>query len=113
MRSLKTNIIRRKMEDNVDKLNKKQRQRRNKLLKKQKAAEETKQADIEHQKKIENIKSMFRTKMEERKIGRSSKIIKENILEKTLKQLGVDKDKFKADLEAVKKQGGLQVDLKK
>lgn len=102
------------MEDeNINTLNKKQRQRRNKRLKKQKATEEAKQTDIEYQKKIENIKTMFRAKMEERKIGRSSKIIKENILDKTLKQLGVDKEQFKADLEAVKRQGGLQIDLKK
>ena len=36
---------------------------------------------------------------------------KEKILEKTLATLGVDKDKLKADLEAVRKQGGLTLNI--
>lgn len=62
--------------------------------------------------KEEEKRAMFRAKIVEKRIQRSSKALKEHVLEKTLKQIGIDKDKFKSDLEAVQKQGGLEINLK-
>lgn len=53
----------------------------------------------------ENAKSLLRSKITERRISRSSKAIKEHTLDKTLKNLGIDKEKFKQDLEAVQSRG--------
>ena len=47
------------------------------------------------------------------KISRGSKHSKEMVLENVLKKMGLDKDKLKADIIAVKKQGGLTIDLSK
>jgi hypothetical protein len=58
------------------------------------------------------LSNLLKSKLGEKRIDRSSKFNKELILDKTLKQLGIEKDKFKADLEAVKKQGGLEINLK-
>jgi hypothetical protein len=58
-----------------------------------------------------NLRTLLRSKLEERKIQRSSKKTKEHVLEKTLKKIGIDKEQLKKDLELVKKQGGLQVKL--
>jgi hypothetical protein len=62
--------------------------------------------------KNESIKDILRSKIEEKKINRCSKKTKEAILENNLKKIGIDKNKLKEDLEAVKKQGGLTVDFK-
>lgn len=50
-------------------------------------------------------------KIGEKKIGRGSKKQKEHVLEKTLNAFGLDKNKFKADIEAIKKQGGFTLDM--
>lgn len=62
--------------------------------------------------KLEELRNLCRAKRGEMRINRSTKLQKENILDKTLKQIGIDKEKFKKDLEAVKKQGGLELNIK-
>jgi len=57
------------------------------------------------------LRNMLRAKIGEKRIQRSSKQNRENILDKTLKDIGNDKEKFKKDLEEVKKQGGLEMNL--
>ena len=51
-------------------------------------------------------------KIGEKGINRSTKKNKEKILEKGLKDLGIDQEKFKEDLEKIKKQSGLEINLK-
>ena len=57
--------------------------------------------------------SELRTKLREKiaiqRITRGTKEQKENTLEKALKDMGVDQEKLKADLKAVKAQGGLTI----
>lgn len=55
------------------------------------------------------LRNMLRAKIAEKKIERSDKKQKEKILEKTLKNIGIDKDQFKKDLEKVKENGGLEI----
>ena len=55
------------------------------------------------------LKKLLRAKISEKTIERSNKNQKEQILEKTLKDIGIDKEKFKADLEKVKQNGGLEI----
>jgi hypothetical protein len=55
----------------------------------------------------------LKSKLQDKQFGRNSKKQKEIFLEKNLEKIGIDKDKFKADLEAVKKQGGLEINMKK
>ena len=62
-----------------------------------------------HRKQLSNL---LKSKITEKQIYRSGKIQRETVLEKTLGSLGIDKDKFKADLEAIKKQGGLEISMK-
>lgn len=57
------------------------------------------------------LRNMLRAKIGEKRIQRSSKQNKENMLDKTLKDIGIDKEKFKKDLEEIKKQGGLEMNL--
>ena len=57
------------------------------------------------------LRNMLRAKIGEKRIQRSSKQNRENILDKTLKDIGIDKEKFKKDLEEIKKQGGLEMNL--
>ena len=59
------------------------------------------------------LSNLLKSKLGEKRINRSSKLNKELILDKTLKKLGIEKDKFKADLEEVKKQGGLEINMKR
>ena len=66
----------------------------------------------EHKARIKELRNLCRSKRGELRIKRSSKRQKEDMLEKTLKQIGIDKEKFKADLEAVKKQGGFEINMK-
>ena len=70
----------------------------------------TKLSPKEESRKI--LRDKLMNKINERRIMRNTKESKEIILEKTLNDIGIDKEKFKADLEAVKKQGGLQINLK-
>jgi len=58
------------------------------------------------------LSNLLNSKIKEKQIYRSGNNQKEKVLEKTLGSLGIDKDKFKADLEAVKKQGGLEINMK-
>ena len=62
--------------------------------------------------RIKELRDLCRSKRGELRIKRSSKIQKDDILQKTLKQIGIDKEKFKADLESVKKQGGFEINMK-
>jgi len=58
---------------------------------------------------MDNSKKLLRyelqAKIREKQISRSNKITKENILKKSMGEVGIDYDKFKEDLEAVKKSG--------
>jgi hypothetical protein len=64
-------------------------------------------------KKRKKLRQELRYKISEGQISRSNKQNKELILEKNLKKMGLDKDKLKADIEAVNKQGGLTLNLSK
>lgn len=59
----------------------------------------------------ENLRQKLRAKIGQGRIARSSKQNKEKVLDKTLSKIGLDKDKLKADIEALKKQGGLTIKL--
>lgn len=61
----------------------------------------------------EELKKRLRARIEEGKISRSSKVVKQDILDKTLKNMGIDKEKLEKDMEEVKKQGGLTINLNK
>lgn len=74
--------------------------------------EQKKQEEQSREKKFKDMRALFKAKLGEKRIQRSSKATKERVLEQTLKQIGIDKEKFKADMEAVKKQGGLEINLK-
>lgn len=58
-------------------------------------------------------KRRIRAIIEEKRIQRCSKIQKDKILDDSLKKIGIDKKKLQEDLEAVKKQGGFELTLKK
>lgn len=60
----------------------------------------------------EALLNKLREKIGEKGISRNTKKNKEKILDKGLKDLGIDKEKFKEDLEKIKKQGGLEINLK-
>ena len=64
-------------------------------------------------KERKKLRQKLRYKIGEGRISRSNKQHKELILEKTLKKMGLDKDKLKADIEAVNKQGGFTLNLSK
>ena len=66
--------------------------------------------DKEMQRK--KLSNLLKSKITEKQIYRSGKNQKEKVLEKTIVSLGIDKDKFKTDLEAIKKQGGLEINMK-
>lgn len=59
------------------------------------------------------LSKLLRDKLGEKCIDRSTKKAKEEVLNKTLKHFGIEKDKFKADLDAVRKQGGLEINVKR
>ena len=62
---------------------------------------------------MENKREELRAKLSESKINRSSKKQKDQILTTTLKDMGIDKDRLTADMEAVKKEGGFTLNLSK
>jgi hypothetical protein len=68
--------------------------------------------DITPKKNINPNRNDIRSKIGEKSILRSSKDNREAILDKVLHDIGIDKEKFKADLEAIKKQGGLELNIK-
>ena len=53
----------------------------------------------------------LRGKIGEHKMKRSSKETREKVFSEGLKEMGIDKEKFKEDLENIKKQGGLNISL--
>ena len=53
------------------------------------------------------LKSKLKSKILDKNLKRSSTKRKDILMDKNFKKMGIDKEKFKADLEAVKKQGGL------
>lgn len=57
----------------------------------------------------QDSRKLLRGKIAEKRISRSSKLIKEHTLDKTLKDLGIDKEKFKQDLEAVQSRGKVTI----
>mgnify|MGYP005987519343 FL=1 len=59
----------------------------------------------------EKLRQKLRAKIGESRISRSSKHNKEKVLDKELKKMGLDKEKLKADISAVKKQGGLTLNF--
>ena len=54
----------------------------------------------------QKLKNKLKAKIGEKNIYRKNKKTKEQILNTTMKQLGLDYNKLKADIIAVKKQGG-------
>lgn len=54
--------------------------------------------------KLKKLRNLCKSKRGEMRIQRSSKKKKEAVLDQILQQIGIDKEKFKADLEAVRKQ---------
>jgi len=52
-------------------------------------------------------KTKLRNKILEKSLKRSSNVRKETIMDRDFKKMGIDKEKFQSDLEAVRKQGGL------
>jgi predicted DsbA family dithiol-disulfide isomerase len=56
--------------------------------------------------KRNELRKKLRERIIERQIGRSSKENKDKVLTDTLKSMGIDKEKFKKDLEAMQKAGG-------
>ena len=60
----------------------------------------------------EALRRKLRQKLGEKKITRGTRKTQEKIFEKSLKKMGLDKDRFKKDLEAVKKQGSISLDVK-
>ena len=61
----------------------------------------------------DDLRAKLRAKLSESKINRSSKKQKDQILTTTLKDMGIDKDRLTADMEAVKKEGGFTLNLSK
>lgn len=59
----------------------------------------------------QELRNALKAKITEKQIERSTKDRKEQVLDKTLKNLGLDKEKLKKDLEELKKQGGLKIDM--
>ena len=53
------------------------------------------------------LKTKLKSKILDKNLKRSSNNRKEIMMDKNFKKMGIDKERFKADLEAVKKQGGL------
>jgi hypothetical protein len=60
----------------------------------------------------ELLRAKLRDKVEESRIERSNKNIKNKILHQTLKEMGIDRDKLTKDMEEVKKEG-LTINLTK
>jgi len=64
-----------------------------------------------HKPSLKELRDLLHAKIGEKRIQRSSKTAKEHTLERTLRTLGIDKDKFKADVDAVQKQGGFTMTM--
>jgi hypothetical protein len=53
-----------------------------------------------------NLRDSLKAKIMEKGLKRSSNVRREGIMDKNFKKMGIDKEKFNEDLEALKKQGG-------
>ena len=62
--------------------------------------------------KREALRQKLRAKLGESRINRSGKVCKEQILNKSMSTMGLDYKKLKADLAAIKKEGGITLNLK-
>ena len=54
----------------------------------------------------DSLRNSLKTKILEKNMKRCSTVRRDGLMEKDFKKFGIDKEKFKADLEALKKQGG-------
>jgi len=61
--------------------------------------------------RLKELRLLCASKRGELQLKRSSKVCRESVFSKTLKDIGIDKDKLKKDLEEIKKQGGLEIKL--
>ncbi len=60
-----------------------------------------------------DLKQKLRDKIHSRSMERITVRVRNDILEKSLKTMGIDQDKLRSDLEAVNKMGGFTIDMKK
>jgi len=58
------------------------------------------------------LKDKLKEKMQLLKLKRSTKRSRDTFVDNKLKNIGIDKEKLKNDMEQIKKQGGLTFDLK-
>ena len=58
-----------------------------------------------------DLKAKLRERLYAQRISRTTKHNRERTVDQALKNLGIDQEKFKADLAAVKAQGGLTMNL--
>lgn len=61
---------------------------------------------------ISQSRAILQAKIAEKRLQRASRHAKDQILERTMKSMGIEKEKFQKDLEAVTKAGGLTIDAK-
>jgi hypothetical protein len=52
------------------------------------------------------LRKKLRAKIEEGSIKRSTKEVRQKVLDKTLKDMGIDKDKLKEDMDRLNKENG-------
>lgn len=69
-------------------------------------------SDTSEKDKKDNLKDKLKEKMQLLKLKRSTKRSRDTFVDNKLKNIGIDKDKLKNDMEQIKKQGGLTFDLK-
>jgi hypothetical protein len=60
----------------------------------------------------EELKRKLKDKLFESQMERIPAKVRNNILEKSLKSIGIDKDKMKVDLDNLNRQGGFTMDIK-
>lgn len=58
----------------------------------------------------DELRKQLRSKIYEKSIGRSNKLAKDNILNKTLNDIGIDKKTFMESVDTIKKAGGFSLD---
>jgi len=56
----------------------------------------------------DKLKTLLKDKLNHKKNGRCSKKQKQKIFNETLESFGIDVDKFREDVKAVQKQGGIK-----
>jgi len=61
------------------------------------------EADNKEQIRKKELSNLLKSKIGQKQISRNGKVQKEAIFEKTLSNLGIDKDKFKECLDSIKK----------